>query len=396
MSLKKIRLLALPSWYPPDGGYFFKEHSEALLRTGCDVDVLVNRMVGIRKIFRVKRGEWGKFVVRQENGLRVVRSVYCKIPGNEKLNIKRWANDTRRLFGKYQTKFGRPDIILAHSVTWAGLAAAKIKCEYDIPYLITEQRSFFVWSSDAAKSLIRPYYLPSFREAFIKCEKLILVSESMKTGILNILPGAEDKIEVIPNMINGDFFGFSKKSRGFEPFIFITAARLAEVKGLDILISAFSALSRMTERKVLLRILGKGELRKKLEEQARSVGLHDRVIFTGRISRDRMVEEMQKANCFVLASRYEAFGIVLIEAMATGLPVVATRSGGPGYIVDGSSGYLVEPDNVEELAKAMLKMMSGYDQFHQEKIRERTLQKYGSKIISKRYMEIFKEILRKR
>ena len=152
----------------------------------------------------------------------------------------------------------------------------------------------------------------------------------------------------------------------------------------------------MTERKVLLRILGKGELRKKLEEQARSVGIHDRVIFTGRISRDRMVEEMQKANCFVLASRYEAFGIVLIEAMATGLPVVATRSGGPGYIVDGSSGYLVEPDNVEELAKAMLKMMSGYDQFHQEKIRERTLQKYGSKIISKRYMEIFKEILRKR
>ncbi|KPK82866.1 MAG: hypothetical protein AMS27_13760 [Bacteroides sp. SM23_62_1] len=386
-------MLVIPSWYPPDGGFFFKEHSEALAGAGCEADILVNRIVGLRRLRRVKKGEWGKFVVRNENGLRVIRSIYYKIPWNEKLNIKRWVKSTLRLFHTYHKLFGMPDLVLAHSVTWAGLAAAEIHSKYGIPYLVTEHRSFFVQRTEAARKMVKSFYIPLFLQAYSGCEKLILVSESMKTGILDLLPGLEAKITVIPNMINVDYFVFPEKTRKQEPFVFLTAGRLAEVKGLDVLISAFYILKEKTDRKVILKILGRGEMRKELEEQVKGSGLEGQVIFTGRVTRDQVVREMQDANCYVLASRYEAFGVVLIEAMATGLPVIATRSGGPEYIVDESCGYLVVPDNDGELAEVMLRMISGYDRFNQEEIRRQTLRDYGSEVIAGKYIEVFKDIL---
>jgi glycosyltransferase involved in cell wall biosynthesis len=396
MLSKPIKLLVIPSWYPPDGGYFFKEHSEALARAGCEVDVLVNRVVGIRRLRRVKRGEHRGVIIRQEEGLRVIRSIYYKIPGNEKLNINRWVKRTLRLFVRYYKKFGRPDLILAHSVTWAGLAAERIHSKYNIPYLVAEHRSFFVRSTGAARKMVKPFYIPLFNHAYSSCEKLILVSESMKPGLLELIPNIESRITVIPNMINGEYFTFPEKKRNEEPFIFITAGRLAAVKGLDILLSAFKILIEKTGKRILLKILGRGEIRKELEEQVVRSGLQGQVIFTGRVTRDQVVREMQDANCYVLASRYEAFGVVLIEAMATGMPVIATRSGGPEYIVDESCGYLVDPDNVEQLAGAMLKMISEYDRFNQEGIRKRVLQKYGSEVLSRRYVELFEEIIEKK
>jgi glycosyltransferase involved in cell wall biosynthesis len=101
---------------------------------------------------------------------------------------------------------------------------------------------------------------------------------------------------------------------------------------------------------------------------------------------------MQESNCFILTSSYEAFGVVLIEAMSTGLPVIATRSGGPESILDDSCGYLVEPGSTGELMEAMLKMINEYDRFNQQNIRDRTLQYYGSDIIAKKYLEVFEHI----
>src|SRR4030042_748564 len=180
----------------------------------------------------------------------------------------------------------------------------------------------------------------------------------MKSGLLELFPELRNKIKVIPNMVNGDYFHFPEKPRENDPFVFLSAGRLAAVKGLDIIISAFGELLKKTDRKVFLRIAGRGELREQLEKQVQQSGLSESVTFLGRVSRDQMVQEMHGANCFVLASTYEAFGVVLIEAMSTGLPVIATRSGGPESILDESCGLLVEPGNVVELTQVMQRMIS--------------------------------------
>jgi glycosyltransferase involved in cell wall biosynthesis len=389
---KPLKILVIPSWYPPDGGYFFKEHSEALARTGCEIHVLVNRVIGIRRIGRLEKGKWFRPYSGDEDGLKILRSVYWKIPGNERINIKLWKRSTIRLFRKYFHIYGRPDIILAHSAIWAGLAAAGINKEFNIPYIITEHRSFFVFDKGDARSMIRSYYIPHLQEAYSLCRKLIIVSESMKSGLLELFPELGTKMEVIPNMVNGDYFNLPEQARGKDPFIFLSAGRIAAVKGLDILIAAFGELMKKTDKKVLLRIAGRGEMREKLERQVNANGLSEKVTFLGRVSRDNMVKEMQGANCFVLSSSYEAFGVVLIEAMSTGLPVIATRSGGPESIIDEVCGYLVDTGETARLTEVMLMMINKYDKFHQGTIRERVLQQYGSGIIAGKYLESFKHI----
>jgi glycosyltransferase involved in cell wall biosynthesis len=387
------RILILPSWYPPDGGYFFKEFSEAMHQAGWHADVMVNRVVGVRKLIQAGPSALKGYRVENENGLRVVRSVYLKIPGSEKFNIASWARHTCRLYGKYERQFGKPDLILCHSVTWAGFAASLIMKKYGIPYLIVEHRSFFTWRTEKARAMVRPYYLPFFEKAYRGCSRLVLVSESLLTGLKALMPWLEEKTMVIPNMIREDMFLPPTVPRTSDPFIFFWAGRLEHVKGLDLLLDAFSELAGNRSENIILRLAGRGSLRAELEQRANAWGLDQIVSFLGRISREEMQKELQGANCFVLPSRYEAFGAVLIEAMSSGLPVIATRSGGPDSIVSKENGILIDAENRDQLLAALNRMLDQYGSFTQEHIRKSTLKRYGSTAVLNAYDRLIKQLI---
>lgn len=387
------RILIIPSWYPPDGGYFFKEHSEALMKMGWEVDVLVIRLVGVRKLIR---GAWSalhRYRVEDENGLRVVRSSYFKVPGSEKYNIAGWSRQASRIYEKYEKQFGKPGLILAHSVTWAGFAAYLIYKRSGIPYIVVEHRSFFVWSSPEARQMVKPFHLPLFNLAFTHCAQLVLVSDSLRKGILALVPSAGKRIKVIPNMIREDQFIPPSEPRKTDPFVFLWAGRLEHVKGVDLLLEAVKKLSDAVDRRFSVRLAGKGSLRNDLEKQAAALGIGHRISFLGRLSREEMLEEFQGANCFVLPTRFEAFGVVLIEAMATGLPLIATRSGGPDSIVTKENGILIEPENADLLAEAMQQMMDHIDEYPEELIRKRTLEQYGDARVMGQYKQLFLHLL---
>ena len=388
------RILIIPSWYPPDGGYFFKEHSEAILKMGWKVDVLVNRLVGTRKLFQAGWSALRRFRVGEEDGLRVIRSSYLKVPGNEQYNILGWARQTARIYRRYEKQFGRPDLVLAHSVTWAGYAAYLLNRKHGIPYIIVEHRSFFVWRAPEARQMVKPFHVPLFKLAYDHCEKLILVSDSMRKGVEALVPSATERSMHIPNMIREDLFLPPAEARTSDPFVFLWAGRLEHVKGVDLLLEAVKSLSENTQRQFSVRLAGKGSLREKLEQQAIDLGVNDRVSFLGRLSREEMLKEMQQANCFVLPTRYEAFGVVLIEATATGLPVIATRSGGPDSIVTKENGLLIERENVNELAGAMLEMMSKINAFSSKEIRDQTLERYGDRSVMEQYNQLFIHLLK--
>ncbi len=389
------RILIIPSWYPPDGGYFFKEHSEAIQAAGWKTDVLVNRVVGIRKLLQAGLSALKGYRASDENGLRVFRSVYLKIPGNEKLNIGRWARRTAGIYQKYEKQNGKPDLILAHSVTWAGYAASIVREKSGIPYVIVEHRSFFVWSSENARNMVKHYHIPFFEKAYSGCSKLVLVSESLLTGLKALMPWIKEKTTVIPNMIREDMFLPPEQPRKTDPFTFLWAGRLEHVKGLDILLEAVKILKEKPVGDFTVRLAGKGSLRSQLEQQAEKLGVKERVQFLGRISREDMQREMQGANCFVLPTRYEAFGAVLIEAMATGLPVIATRSGGPDSIVTEKTGLLIDTENSEQLAGAMGKMIRDHLSFSADKIRADALKRYGQSAVMEQYNQLFLRTMEK-
>lgn len=386
---KNKRILVIPSWYPPDGGYFFKEHSEAIQKMGWQVDLLVNRLVGIRKLIQAGPSALRPFRVGKEGDLRVVRSFYLKLPGSEKLNIERWARGTLRMYKQYERRFGRPPLLMAHSVTWAGYAAYLINREFGIPYVIVEHRSFFVWSTEKARQMVKPFHIPVFEKAYTHCQKLVLVSDSLRKGIEALIPSIKKQILVIPNMIREDMFLPPGTPRKRDPFLFIWAGRLEHVKGVDLLLEAVKLLIDRIEKPFAVRLAGRGSIREELEQQAIKLGISDRVTFLGRLTREEMQKEMQGANCFVLPSRYEAFGVVLIEAMATGLPVIATRSGGPDFIVTPENGLLIEPENADQLSVAMEQVMEHTDDYPEAKIRKQTLQKFGDNSVLEQYNQLF-------
>ncbi|MFP4285468.1 MAG: glycosyltransferase [Desulfovermiculus sp.] len=130
------------------------------------------------------------------------------------------------------------------------------------------------------------------------------------------------------------------------PFI-CSAGRLAEPKGFDILLSAFA---RLKDTRLHLVILGEGELRESLTRQAEDLGIEDRVHMPGFVQNPMAV--VRQSEVFVLSSRWEGFGNVLVEALATGVPVVSTDCpGAPRDILEnGAHGHLVSHDDPDALA----------------------------------------------
>ena len=120
--------------------------------------------------------------------------------------------------------------------------------------------------------------------------------------------------------------------------------------------------------------------------------LNQKIKLIGYINREQVITQLDDCDVFVLPSHYETFGVVLIEALSRGVPVISTYCGGPECIVNDSNGILVQPKNVEELAQALLKMYREYNNYNKEQLREDVISQYGKAAFYKRVMEIYKSV----
>jgi len=130
------------------------------------------------------------------------------------------------------------------------------------------------------------------------------------------------------------------------------------MKGQDILIKAI-ALLKPDYPDLTIQFAGGGGMRPHCKEMAHKLGLASNCYFSGNISHDAMLKDMSRAWVAVVPSREEPFGRVLIEALAVGTPVIASRVGGiPEVIIDGTEGFLVPPENPEALAEKIALLLS--------------------------------------
>src|SRR3546814_336936 len=151
-------------------------------------------------------------------------------------------------------------------------------------------------------------------------------------------------------------------------FTFITVSLLTPNKATSCLLHAFSRVFSGI-KSIRLQIGGDGPERQNLQDLARKLNIDTQVEFLGMLSRDQVQHYISMSDAFVLTSRYETFGVVLAEATALGRPVIATRCGGPESIVSDGDGYLVDVDNVEELAAAMVQLVDNIKQFEPDSIK---------------------------
>ncbi|AKB76148.1 Glycosyltransferase [Methanosarcina lacustris Z-7289] len=191
---------------------------------------------------------------------------------------------------------------------------------------------------------------------------VIALSEDMKRK-MNTIYKRED-IVILPNGIELDKFkGLSSRKQNNDKTkkTIIFVGTLRPVKGIEYLIKAMNSIHEQLPNTDLL-IVGDGPDREKMETLVQELNLQDCIHFVGKVSNEEIPEYMAQADLFALPSLSEGFGIVNIEAMAAGLPIVTTNVGGlPEIVINGENGFLVEPKNPEALAETILLILSDND-----------------------------------
>jgi glycosyltransferase involved in cell wall biosynthesis len=183
---------------------------------------------------------------------------------------------------------------------------------------------------------------------------VVCVSDYARSQLLSIVDGdARRRLHTVHCGVDMERFAPRELRTGEGPLSVLAVAQLVRRKGIDVLLDAV-ALLRDRGIPVEAVIVGDGDERRSLESRARRLGLDDAVTFAGAVGQDQIPDYYARADVFCLASFAEGIPIVLMEAMAQELPVVATAiMGVPELVVHGGSGLLVPPGRADELAAAL-------------------------------------------
>jgi glycosyltransferase involved in cell wall biosynthesis len=199
--------------------------------------------------------------------------------------------------------------------------------------------------------------LPLTKIIWSRAKAVTSVTESLKHIALQTSPS--QNIEVIPNGIDTNIFTrLSLSNKNNKEFRLITVARLIERKGIQ---DVLKALADIRDKSISLSIIGEGSYKNELHKLCNNLKLTDAVTFLGYRMRDRLPEYFSQSDVFILTALAEAFGNVIAEAMACGLPVISTKVGGIIDLIENENGILVEPGNVGQIKAAIIKMKSDFE-----------------------------------
>lgn len=382
-----MNVLIVPSWYEARPGAqlgsFFREQALALKRAGCNVLVADATFQSMKSL----KGEI-LFSIQKKDDEGLMTYSYF-IPSFGFMRFPRiaasvYAKNLERLILSIIEDGHKVDVIHAHSFFCAGVAATRLGKKYGIPVVVTEHSSAIISKKlDEQKTNL-------LKETVEKCDKFICVGNGLKETVIEYTQTAKDII-VIPNMVD-KIFNY-KEVKDSDTFYFVSIGNLIQRKRFDLTIQAF-AQSFRDNHNVMLTIIGDGPLKEKLKNLAKEQGVESQVIFTGRMDRNSVAQELQCANVFVLASDYETFGVVYIEAMACGNPVIGTRNGGANDIINGDCGILVDTNNVNQLTNAMKQIYSTYKSYNKKNIATQCDKQYGEKAISTQIKDVYRNIVK--
>ncbi|MEO8208197.1 MAG: glycosyltransferase, partial [Chloroflexota bacterium] len=284
-----------------------------------------------------------------------------------------------------------PALIHAHTGYPDGAAAAQLAEVLQVPLIITEHATF----------LHRQLAVPGVRDAYLKgalsASRLLAVSEMFASDLRLALPEVADRVAVMPNTVDiGSFQAGRIEDRKAGELLFVGYWK--EIKGIDILLKAL-AIVRRQRGHVTLRLVGDAGdpvLDRRWRALADDLGVSGAVTFDGPLDRAGVALAMQQADIFVHASRFETFGVVAAEALASGLPLVATDSGGVTEILGERAeelGALVARDDVEAFAAAILRVLDRRATYDPERLRASVAGRYGAVAVAQRLVELYGETI---
>jgi glycosyltransferase involved in cell wall biosynthesis len=256
------------------------------------------------------------------------------------------------------------DVIHVHEVRgYQHIVVHKFAKKFGVPYIV-QAHGILGERSGLFRKVYDHFYLRKLLNDAAACIALneYEVNQYKQMGV------SEDKIVVVPNGINLSeytnlpMYGTFRRKFGIpeETKILLYIGRIHKTKGLDILVRAFADFAKnFSDVKLVIAGLDDGFLRE-LKCLIKVLGLEEKAVFVGPLHGKAKLEAYVDSDVVVLPSRYEAFGMTVLEAYACGKPVIASEVGGlKDLIINGETGLLFEPENVNELSRAILTIVSG-------------------------------------
>lgn len=264
-------------------------------------------------------------------------------------------------YSKSLIKKGNYDLIHAFFGIPCGFIAMKLK----LPYVVSLRGSDVPFYNERFKTLDKLFFKRLSKKIWRRGKAVVCNSEGLKELALQSSPRQE--MSVIYNGIDIDEFRPSEKKVIDDKIVILSTGRLIQRKGFQYLIQAVAGIDG-----VKLQLVGDGNIKEELGEQAENLGVE--IEFSGTVEHSKVVSYLQKADVFVLPSLNEGMSNSVLEAMACGLPIIATNVGGSQELVKGN-GFIVAKKSVNELKKALLiyKNDKRLLKMHSKKSRERAL-----------------------
>ena len=279
----------------------------------------------------------------------------------------------------------KPDIIHVHVLTRLGIIALWQKIVHGTPYIITEHWSRYLPGND---------FNGFFRK---KMTKLVVRHASTVTTVSENLARAmqyhgltNHNFMVLPNVVDVNIFKIAPHQNAIPKIIHISCFE-DKSKNISVLLESLKLLKdkQIPYQAVLI---GDGMDYHMMRRKASEIQLNDSVSFTGLLQGQDLANALASGDFLVLSSNYENMPVVIIEALACGLPVVSTNVGGISEIINESNGMLVPPRNAEKLADAMQEMLSKYHDYDANALRDSITKKFSNESVGKLLDDIYKNL----
>jgi glycosyltransferase involved in cell wall biosynthesis len=271
-----------------------------------------------------------------------------------------------------------------------GFLALLLRWEFHLPYIVS-LRGADVPGYAEKFAFVYTVLTPVIRYVWKKADRVVSNSQGLKELALKTYSGKE--ISLIYNGVDTDFFqpDFSKRNK--KSPVILCASRLTQRKGLQYAIEGFSLMSKKYPNVTLCIAGGDGDAKESLHGQVKNLRLEDRVCFSGEYTHADLLKLQQSSDIFLFPSLNEGMSNSMLEAMASGLPVIMTPTGGAKELIrDGENGFLVKFRDSEDIAEKLAILLEDGDlrQKMSEKSREKALSLSWS-VVAKEYRDLYEK-----
>lgn len=381
-----MHVLWTPSWYPseeyPNNGSFFLEQLQMLEKhdVKCGVIWVETKSLGQRK---------PQLTICEADIPLVHNSVWLVPKGILPFDEKHIAKAALEAADLYEAKYGKPDVIHAHSV-WPGIIVAKTLSHYwQIPYGLTEHRPS---SLELKKGTFRA---TAIQKAVEGAHFTATVSDGMSEKLNKYYGVQGTKTVALP--VREEFFHAPLHVRTHKGFVFVHISNLDDNKRTEFTLDVFKKV-HSEQPDIQMQIVGGAPERvAELKATVERMHLTDAVTFTGQVDREQIIDAINVGDCMILVSALEAGGTVFAEATSLGIPSIASATYGGSYMIRKENGIVVAIDNAEQLEEAMKEIQIRYEQdpWLNTHIREYGSTRFTEEIFVTRHKEIYKAVIKR-